>query len=114
MLPGAAECGNAMPDEMSQLLRRVDTIERNHSDAAKSITKIVGEINEMRPPVDQMRIDREVRKERDKNLNERLDRIEASIRSVYNLGKWVLTAIAASLVTAFVTFLVNGGFSVGH
>lgn len=100
-----------MPED---IVRRVDTVERNQSDLARSITEIVGELGEMRKPLDELRVDRAVRQERDKNLNERLDRIEASIAAVYSLGKWLLGTIGAVVVAAAVTFMLNGGFNVGH
>lgn len=99
---------------MDELKRRIDVIERNQSDQARSMTGIVEELNEMRKPLDQLRVDREVRKERDKNLNERLDRIEDSIAAVYSLGKWLLATIGAVVVVAAVTFMLNGGLNVGH
>jgi hypothetical protein len=102
-----------MPDEISQILRRLDATERNQTDQAKSLTAITVEIGELQAPLKQLEIDREVRKERDKNLNGRLDRIEESIHAVYNLGKWVLAAIGAVLITAVVTFVVKGGLNVG-
>lgn len=73
---------------------------------AKTITELVNTVS-------QLRTDREkndaLRTLKDEHLDERLDRIEASIRSVYSLGKWVLGAFGASLLTALATFVVRGG-----
>ena len=102
-----------MPDEMSQLLRRLDATERNQSDLARQHTEIVEEVRELRRPLDELRTDREVRKERDKHLDERLGRIEKSIASVYSLGKWMLGVVGSALLLAFVTFVVKGGLNVG-
>ena len=98
-----------MPED---IVRRVDTVERNQSDLARSITEIVGELGEMRKPLDELRVDRAVRQERDKNLNERLDRIEASIAAVYSLGKWLLATFGAVLIVAVASFIVKGGLNV--
>lgn len=99
---------------MDELNRRMDVVERNQSDLARSVTGIVDELGKVREPLDQLRVDREVRRERDKNLYQRLDRIEDSIAAVYSLGKWLLATIGAVVIVAAVTFMLNGGLNVGH
>lgn len=73
---------------------------------AKTITELVTAIS-------QLRTDREkndaLRQLKDEHLDERLDRIEASIKSVYGLGRWVLGAFGAVLLSALATFIVRGG-----
>jgi uncharacterized protein Yka (UPF0111/DUF47 family) len=101
-----------MPDEMGQLLRRMDMTERNQTDLAKSVTELTEEIGELQKPLRQLETDREVRKERDKHLNERLDRIEVSIDRIYRLGWWVLAAFGASAVALVANFAFRGGFVV--
>lgn len=91
------------------------TLEQLHRDLiahAGSISNIVENQRNMQLVIDEMKLDRAVRVERDRNLNDRLDRIEKSIDSVYTLGKWLLAAIGAAFLTAFVTFVVNGGLNV--
>jgi hypothetical protein len=69
---------------------------------AKTITEIVAALN-LRNVEDARR------DERDKARDERLDRIEESIKAVYGLGKWVLAAIGGVFVTAIVGFILKGG-----
>jgi hypothetical protein len=83
--------------------------ERNNVDLARSVTALTEDLGQIHKPIHELHTDREVRKERDTNLNQRLDRIEKSIDAVYGLGKWVLAAISMVLLTAGVTFIVNGG-----
>lgn len=110
--------------EISAILRRLDVSERNHTDLARSVTSLTETLNEVQRPLIELNIDREVRKERDKNLNERLDRIESKIKEstaetkaeitkITGLGYWVLGAIGAAFVTGAVTFVMNGGLRVG-
>lgn len=93
-----------MPDEMSALLRRLDAIERNQSDAARTATAIVEEIHGIK-------IDREVRKERDLRLNERLDRIEERLDGVYKIGWWFLAIFGAAFIALVANFTFRGGFN---
>jgi hypothetical protein len=106
-------------DKLQDALHRLEVVERaqviidrNQSDVAKSLTAIVEDHSKTKDVLDQLRTDREVRQERDKHLNERLDRIEKSIARLYNLGWWVLTAFGATLIAAVANFLVKGGFDV--
>jgi len=99
-------------DELEKALRRLDGMERNQSDVAKSITALIEDHNKSRNILDELRTDRAVRLERDKNLNERLDRIEASIARIHSLGRWVLAAFGAGLIALISNFLFRGGFNV--
>lgn len=101
-----------MADEISQILRRLDGVESNQTLLAKSHTEFVQDLGEIRKPLDELRTDREVRKERDKNLNERLDRIEEGQRGIYRLGWWVLATFGASAIALIVNFAFSGGFRV--
>lgn len=60
----------------------------------------------------ELKISKAVDAERDKNLKERLDRIEKSIEGLYGLGKWALLAFFGVLIGAVATFIVNGGLNV--
>lgn len=101
-----------MPDEISQLLRRLDMSERNQSDFAKSLTAVVEDVSDIHKPLNELQTDREVRKVRDEALNERLTRIERSIERVYNLGWWVLGAFGLTLIAAISSFVFKGGLHV--
>lgn len=68
-----------MPEELSQLFRRVDVTERNHSDLARTVTALTDRLEEVGKVVDELRLDRARREERDLRMNERFDRIEKSI-----------------------------------
>jgi hypothetical protein len=116
-----------MPDEMSQLLRRMDMAERNMSDAAKTSTEIIEAQREMREELGDVKTDRAVRAERDKNLHERLERmektIEAGLKAVkedidgrFNRLRTPLWAAAlafiSALIAAIANFIIKGGLSV--
>lgn len=113
---------------MEELRRRVDVTERNQADLARTITKIVDEIGDMKRPLDELRTDREVRKEREKNLNERLDRMEKTFEDGLDALKldmntrwgrlqkplWAgASALIAAAVLTLWQFVVRGGLNVG-
>ena len=101
-----------MPDEINQIVRRLDTVERNTTDLAKSVTNITEELSDLSKPLRELEVDREVHKERDKNLYSRLDQIETSIENVHNLGWWVLGTFGASAIALIANFMFKGGFYV--
>ncbi len=49
----------------------------------------------------------------DEHLEERLDRIEASIGGVHKLGWWILGAFGTCAVALIANFAFRGGFIVG-
>lgn len=99
-------------DELEKLARRADGIERNLSDVGKSITEIVQDHRRTKDILDELKIDRAVREERDKNLNERLDRIEADVSGIKSLGRWILAAMGSGLVLAILNFIIKGGLKI--
>ena len=116
-----------MPDEITSLLRRLDMTERNQSDLAKTITELTLAVREVRVEQDDARVDKAVREERNKALNERLERIERSIEHGFAAAKedvderfgrlnkplWMATAAFISvMVGAFATFIIKGGLIV--
>lgn len=114
--------------ETNSILRRLDTMERNSSDLAKTITKLIDEMDVMRVALEDTRVDRAVRAERDIRINdrfdqvngkfdqvirsnsERFDQINKKIDAVYGLGRWVLGAFGALVVALVSNFLFRGGF----
>ena len=100
-----------MPDsnDLNALLRRLDIVERNAADLARVATELTAKIGAVNSIVDELRLDRAARQERDKALNERLERIEESIEDVQKIGRWVLMAFGTSLVALIVNFVVRGG-----
>lgn len=116
-----------MPDEMSQLLRRMDMAERNMSDIAKTTTGLIEAQHDMREELGDVKTDRAVRAERDKNLHERLERMEKTIEAGLTavkadidnrLGRLTKPLWAAALafitvlVGAIATFIIRGGLNV--
>lgn len=78
----------------------------------RTLTELVNEQRQIRAFVEEIRTDREVRKERDKNLAEHLERIEKSVASIFSIGKWLLLTTGSGVLMAVTTFLINGGFRV--
>ena len=116
-----------MPDELSQLMRRMDMAERNMSDVAKTATGLIQAQQEMREDLGDVKTDRAVRAERDKNLHERLERMERKIELGLEAVKedmdarfarltkplWAAAlAFITVLMGAIVTFIVRGGLNV--
>lgn len=81
---------------------------------AKSITEIVINQREINDRLFDLDKDNAVRVALDRALDDRLKRIETSIEDIRGLGKWLLAAVGAGMVTAVVTFIVHGGLNVGH
>lgn len=103
-----------MPDspDLNVLLRRLDAVERNHTMLASSVTNMVKELDMMQTPLDELRLDRAVRVERDKHIHERFDRLEASMKGMYRLGWWLLVAVGTSAIAFVMNFIFKGGFNV--
>jgi len=112
-----------MPEEMSQLLRRLDTTERNQADLARSVTALTDRLEEVGKVVDELRLDRARREERDLRMNERFDRIEKSIEKGFEdvdelfktLKKpfWIAAGtFITSLAGAFAVFVIRGGLNI--
>lgn len=92
-----------LPEEIQALLRRLDAIERNQSDAAKTASAVIEEIHGVKT-------DRAVRTERDLRLNERLERIEERLDGVYKIGWWFLALFGAAFISLVASFTFRGGF----
>ncbi len=96
-------------DDLEQLRR--DLISQ-----AQSISAIIIDLRSTKDLFHEMRsgveTERKVRLVEDRHLNERLDRIEERLDSLYKLGMWVLAAFGASLVAAVASFIINGGLTV--
>lgn len=101
-----------MSEEMEKMARRQDGMERNLSDVGKSITEIVQDHRRTKDILDELKTDRAVREERDKHLNERLDRIEADVSAIKSLGRWLLAAIGSGLALAVLQFVIKGGLKI--
>lgn len=115
-------------NDMEDIRTRLATTERNQSDLAKSIVEIVNDLHELRKPLDDLRTDREVRKERETHLNHRLDRMEGTFKremetlandmrdrwSKLQMPLWTgAAALIGAVVVTLWQFVVNGGLNVG-
>ena len=115
-------------NDIEDLRARLATTEHNQSDFAKSLTEIVNVVGEMRKPLDELKTDREVRKERETHNNARLDRMDDTFtREMDKLSsemnaRWSklqtpLWAGASALIGAIVItlwqFVIKGGLNVG-
>lgn len=94
---------------MTTEAERLLILERNLSDQGKTITEVIGDQREIRDDVSDLKRANAVRDVEDRHLDERLDRIETSIKAVYGLGKWLLGAIGSLIVAAVVGFVLKGG-----
>lgn len=100
MPPDSQPHSNVIPFE-----QRLNYVERDVRDHAKTI----GEHNKELAAII---TERAVNVERDKNLNERLDRLEKAIGGVYKLGWWILAAFGGLLIALIANFLFKGGFTI--
>ena len=93
------------PDQIEALRAMLANHER-------TLAELVNEQRQIRVFVDEIRTDREVRKERDRNLADHLERIETSVASIFSIGKWLLLTTGSGVLMAFITFMLNGGLRV--
>lgn len=101
-----------MPDETQAMLRRLDTIERNQTDQAGTLTAEAHAIDGLEKADRAAEIERVRREGKDAALELRLGAIEQRINGIYRLGFWVLTAFGTSTVALLVNFLFKGGIVV--
>lgn len=96
-----------MPDSENPqvLMRRLDMVERNVSDHAKSLTALVHDVSELRTK-------NAVDDERERSRDEWRSRTEKRLDGIYRLGWWVLTTFGAILVAMVAQFVFRGGLVV--
>lgn len=96
-----------MPDSESPqvLARRLDMLERNVSDHAKTITAVVHDVSELKTK-------NAVDDERERSRDEWRSRTEKRLDGIYRLGWWVLTTFGAILVAMVAQFVFRGGLVV--
>lgn len=85
---------------MEVRLTTVERYQQNHG------TTLAEHNNELA----RVKTDRAVQIERDKHMDERLDRIEKSIAGIHKLGWWVLATFGAAFIALVANFLFKGGF----
>ena len=87
----------------------VGQLRKDHTQLASSLSAMALELGSMKTD---RAVEKAVQTERQANLDERLERIEESIKGLYGLGKWMLLAFGGSMIAALVTFIVKGGLNV--
>jgi hypothetical protein len=87
----------------------VAQLRKDHTSLAASISAVTMEVGALKT---EQAVGKAVATEQQKNLDDRLERIEESIKGLYGLGKWMLLAFGTSLIAAVVTFVVRGGLNV--
>lgn len=98
--------------------RRLDAIERNASDLARSMTSALEEIGALKQRARELeehhqdnRVKSAAEAERDKALQSDIANIKDDIKSIKALGKWALLIFIGAIITAFSTFIIKGGLS---
>ena len=100
----------------------VEILKSDVQNHAKTLGVLVIELRDIKDIVEQLVIDKAVKVEQDKYLDDRLRRIEASITSqtnkfdaqfkaIYRLGIWVLCAFGMALITGIGNFIIKGGLA---
>lgn len=105
-----------MPDDTTA--RRLDAVERNGSDLARSVTTLTDELLQLRSRVvvledhhQENRVRSAVEIERDKALQSDISNIRSDIQSIKSLGKWALMTFIGAIILGFVSFIIRGGLS---
>lgn len=96
------------PEQLRNDLTRTNDDLRAH---AKTISEIVLDQRAMKEIIVEMRISIATETEKEKSTDARLDRIEKSISTLQKIGVWILAAFGLAFITAFSTFVINGGLS---
>jgi chromosome segregation ATPase len=98
--------------------RRLDGIERNASDLARTATVMMeemtllkGRVRELEEHHQDYRVRTAAEAERDKALQSDISNIKDDIKSIKSLGKSFLTTFISAIILAFVAFLIKGGLS---
>lgn len=107
------------PMEKLPQIKRMEFVERDLRDHAKSLTSLTDQLGQasMRiSALEKVDVVQEVaqarQEERDKALNSRLTTIESDIRSIKGAGSKLLFIVGTSVVGAFVLFVIKGGLNI--
>lgn len=103
--------------------QRIDALLRNTEAHAQTLSIFTSELSDVKRVLAQMSIDKAVRQEVDKGLNERLARIEKSIEvltaaldkkfaPVSRTLLWIGTVVGAAFLIALVKFIISGNLVV--
>lgn len=94
---------------------RTDSIELlrlDHSQLAANISNLTNELSDVKKVQADHREMHAVAKEREKNIDEKLDDIKGQIAGIYGLAKIFFVAFVSVSMAAIVTFVVRGGLNV--
>lgn len=98
------------------VIRRLDMIERDLRDHAKTFSAMMEQGLAMQQRVSGLEIAfrkweiAEARaEEREKRLNERLEKIDEGLETLRGFGAKLLWIVAGVVITAFLTFVLRGG-----
>lgn len=94
--------------------RRLDNVERDSRDHAKSISALTDELGKHGVILDDYAVDKAVRAERIIRTDEKFAALEKSVASIYSLGRWLLATVAGAFILALLGFVFRGGLNVGH
>lgn len=95
-----------MPEDIH---RRLDMVERNQTDHAKTLTEVIGGLRETRDEVADLKLANAVNAEREKARDDWRGRTEAKLDNIYKLGWWVLTTFGVLTMSALANLLYSGG-----
>lgn len=101
---------------MTPPVTEIEQVRREVIKHGESISSIVTDANRTKEELSTLRAgiesDRKVRQIEDKHLNERLDDIEESIKTLNTLGRWILATFSGAFIVALVSFVVKGGLTI--
>ena len=100
-----------------------DLLKMDVQNHAKTLSVMVIELRDIKDIVEQLVIDKAVKKEQDRSLDDRLKRIEDSIaaqtasmdrrfKSIVNIGIWALSIFGGAIVLVFTQFIIRGGIAI--
>lgn len=96
-------------DDMDEIRRRVDVIERNQSDQAKSITVLVENQERSDKRVEQLERSELEDRVREEARDEWRKRTELKLDGIYRIGWWVLATFGSLTLAALANLLYGGG-----
>lgn len=95
--------------DRTSLEGRVDTLERDSRDHAKTLSEIIEKLNLLEKENHERRLIEVRAEERSIARTEQLERIEKDIAGIKAVGSRILWIIVVAVIGAFVTFVLRGG-----
>lgn len=98
------------------ILRRIDAVERNHTDLARSVTEITNGVGEVKGRVVELeeehherRVLDATRAGREESMQKDIASIRGDIQGIKAAGTKLLWIVGTAIVLAFVAFVIKGG-----